>query len=89
MPYTVMSKNKIRFCEKVWKYFKEHNTSDTTHTAISLISRWGMINKIRYKLCCNSVNIPINQYFEDTNHVIYIYIYIYIYFLDCQREAFV
>ena len=70
-----MSKNKIYFCEKVWKYFKENNISDTTHIAISLISRWGMINKIRYKLYCNSDNIPIHQYFEDTNHVIYKYIF--------------
>ena len=32
------------FRQKVWEYFMEHNTSGTTHTAISLISRWAMIN---------------------------------------------
>ena len=32
------------FRQKVWEYFMEHNTSGTTRTAISLISRWAMIN---------------------------------------------
>ena len=27
------------FCQKVWEYFTQYNTSDIAHTAISLISR--------------------------------------------------
>jgi len=39
------------FCEKVWEYFHKHNTFGTTHTAISLTSRWGMIDKETNRFC--------------------------------------
>ena len=39
------------FCQKVWEYFKEHNTSGTTYTVISLISHWRTINKETNRFC--------------------------------------
>jgi len=39
------------FCQKVWEYFTRYNTSSTTHTTISLISRWGTINEKTNKFC--------------------------------------
>ena len=39
------------FRQKVWKYFMEHNTSCTTRTAVSLISRWTTINKETNGFC--------------------------------------
>ncbi|XP_030944344.1 glutathione S-transferase T3-like [Quercus lobata] len=39
------------FREKVWEYFHKHNTFGTTRTAISLTSRWGMIDKETNRFC--------------------------------------
>ena len=33
------------FRQKIWEYFTQYNTSDTTLTTISLISHWATINK--------------------------------------------
>ena len=33
------------FHQKVWEYFMHYNTSDTTRTVISLLSRWGAISE--------------------------------------------
>ena len=34
-----------KFWEKIWQYFCENNTYGTTHSASSLTSRWGTINR--------------------------------------------
>ena len=34
-----------KFWEKIWQYFCENNTYETTHSASSLQSRWGNINR--------------------------------------------
>ena len=50
----VMHKNEQThntFCQKVWEYFMEHDTSGTTRTAISLISHWATINKETNRFC--------------------------------------
>ena len=39
------------FREKVWEYFHNHNTFGTTRTAISLTSRWGMIDNETNRFC--------------------------------------
>ena len=39
------------FREKVWEHFHNHNTFGTTHTAISLTSHWGMIDKETNRFC--------------------------------------
>nr|POF26580.1 glutathione s-transferase t3 [Quercus suber] len=46
------------FRQKVWEYFTQYNTSNTTRTAISLISRWGMISEKTNKFtkCMAKVN---------------------------------
>nr|XP_023873606.1 uncharacterized protein LOC111986212 [Quercus suber] len=33
------------FRKKVWEYFQKYNTSGTTRTVVSLLSRWGAISK--------------------------------------------
>ena len=33
------------FHQKVWEYFMQYNTSGTTRTVISLLSRWGTISE--------------------------------------------
>ncbi|KAL4615000.1 hypothetical protein ACB092_07G092600 [Castanea dentata] len=37
--------------KKVWEYFTQYNTSDTTRTAISLITHWATINEKTNKFC--------------------------------------
>ena len=46
------------FCQKVWEYFMQYNTSGTTRTVISLLSRWGMISEKTNKFvgCMAKVN---------------------------------
>ncbi|KAK7843470.1 hypothetical protein CFP56_012439 [Quercus suber] len=37
----------LRFCQStsVWEYFQKYNTSGTTRTVVSLLSRWGVISE--------------------------------------------
>ena len=46
------------FCQKVWEYFTQYNTSGTTRNVISLISRWGTISEKTNKFfgCMAKVN---------------------------------
>ena len=46
------------FRQKVWKYFMQYNTSGTTRTVISLLSRWGTISEKTNKFaeCMAQVN---------------------------------
>ena len=46
------------FCQKVWEYFTQYNTSGTTRNVISLISHWGMISEKTNKFvrCMAKVN---------------------------------
>ena len=46
------------FCQKVWEYFMQYNTSDTTRTVISLLSHWGAISEKTNKFaeCMAQVN---------------------------------
>ena len=46
------------FRQKVWEYFMQYNTSDTTHTVISLLSHWGMISEKTNKFagCMAQIN---------------------------------
>ena len=46
------------FRKKVWEYFMQYNTSGTTCTIVSLISRWGAINEKTNKFagCMAQVN---------------------------------
>nr|POE79176.1 glutathione s-transferase t3 [Quercus suber] len=46
------------FHKKVWEYFMQYNTSGTTYTVISLLSRWGMISEKTNKFagCMAQVN---------------------------------
>jgi len=46
------------FRKKVWEYFTQYNTSGTTRTIVSLISRWGAISEKTNKFagCMAQVN---------------------------------
>ena len=46
------------FCQKVWEYFMQYNTSGTTRTVISLLSHWGAISEKTNKFaeCMAQVN---------------------------------
>ena len=46
------------FRQKVWKYFMQYNTSGTTRTVISLLSRWGTISEKTNKFagCMAQIN---------------------------------
>ena len=46
------------FRKKVWEYFMQYNTSSTTRTIVSLISRWGAISEKTNKFarCMAQVN---------------------------------
>ena len=46
------------FRKKVWEYFTQYNTSGTTRTIVSLISRWGAISekKNKFAWCMAQVN---------------------------------
>ena len=46
------------FRQKVWEYFMKYNTSGTTRTVISLLSRWGTISEKTNKFarCMAQVN---------------------------------
>ena len=46
------------FCQKVWEYFMQYNTSGTTRSVISLLSRWGAISEKSNKFarCMAQVN---------------------------------
>ena len=46
------------FRQKVWEYFMQYNTSGTTRTVISLLSRWGTISEKTNKFagCMAQIN---------------------------------
>ena len=46
------------FHQKVWEYFMQYNTSGTTRTVISLLSRWGTISEKTNKFagCMAQIN---------------------------------
>ena len=39
------------FHKKIWQYFCQHSSSDTTRIGVSLSSRWGMINRKTSTFC--------------------------------------
>ena len=46
------------FCQKVWEYFTQYNTSSTTRTIIYLLSHWGTISEKpnKFARCMAKVN---------------------------------